>query len=63
MPLTISCEDPELEITWYFPLPSTISFLLVPFRLIHLMVGNGIPLALHVKLAEELTLAITTEEL
>ncbi len=56
----ISWEDPELGITWYFTLLAAISFTLEPLCLIHMILGNGIPLALQVKLVEEPTLASTT---
>lgn len=56
----VSLEDPELDITWYFTLSATISSRLVPFCLVQIMFGEGIPLALQVKLVEEPSLVGTT---
>lgn len=56
----VSWDDPEVEVTWYFSLPATILFTLFPFCLVQIMFGEGIPLALQVKLGEEPSLAGTT---
>lgn len=52
----VSWEDPELDVNWYFTLSSTLA----PFCLVQIMFGEGIPLPLQVKLAEEPSLAGTT---
>lgn len=49
----VSWDDPKVDVTWYFPLPGTISFTLLPFFIAQVMFGDGIPLPLQVKLAEE----------
>ena len=56
----ISWDDSEVDVTWYFTLSGTISFTLLPFCLAQIMFGDGIPLALQVKLTEEPSLADTT---
>lgn len=56
----VSLDDPEVDVTWYFPLSATISFTPFPFRLVQIMFGEGIPLALQVKHADEPSLAGTT---
>ena len=56
----VSWDDPEVDVTWYFTPSATISFTLFPFCFVQIMFGEGIPLALQVKLAEEPSLAGTT---
>lgn len=56
----ISWEDPVVDITWYFTPSGTISSTLVPLCLVQIMFGEGIPVALQVKLAEEPSLVAST---
>ena len=56
----VSWEDPVVDITWYFTLSATISSTLVPLRLVQIMFGEGMPVALQVKLAEEPSLIGST---
>lgn len=56
----VSLEDPVVDITWYFTPPGTISTTLVPLCLVHIMFGEGRPVALQVRLAEEPSLKAST---
>lgn len=53
----VSWDDPEVDITWYFTLSATMLF---PLCLVQIMFGEGIPLALQAKFAEDPSLAGTT---
>lgn len=59
----ISCEDPELRITSYFSLSAATWLKPESFSFIHVIDGSGMPLTLHVKLAELPTLAVSTDDL
>lgn len=56
----VSWDDPEVDITWYFTLLARMLFPLFPFCLVQIMFGEGIPLALQAKFAEDPSLAGTT---
>ena len=57
----ISCEDPEPGIT--LTLSAVTSLNPEPFCFIHVIVGTGMPLALHVKLVESPVLEVCTDDL